>query len=153
MKAEDPVQVAYDAILRLRSHLSRSKPDVVRALNAAQSAALALEDVLERQKSQQPRRGRRSPAGQGREVENKVPDPVLTARAVVIAMEHKLDLRWIRARNRDPHVVIARIEIARALRAGGASLPTIGAVLRRDHSTIMYLLRRESGVCACNHTL
>ena len=48
----------------------------------------------------------------------------------------------IRGRGRDPRTVHARDLVCARLRAAGLSLPTIGRLVGRDHSTVLYALRK-----------
>jgi chromosomal replication initiation ATPase DnaA len=47
---------------------------------------------------------------------------------------------------REPHVVRARYRVMEALRRRGWSLKQIGNVLKRDHATVLYGLRRFSAL-------
>ena len=149
MKVENPIQTAYDAVLRIRTYLSRTKPNVESALNAALSAATALETVLVQDPLPDNNKIAKTLPGKGREAANRIPDPVLMEEAVVIAERHGFNLRGIQGRNVERHIVTARVEIATVLRRQGASYVAIGAVLKRDHSTIIGLLRRKDYRCAC----
>lgn len=50
----------------------------------------------------------------------------------------------VRIRDRRPALVKRRQELAIELRLAGYSLPQIGKALGRDHSTILYLLKRAA---------
>src|ERR1700722_16031557 len=71
-----------------------------------------------------------------------IPDPydvmAQVARRSGVALEHILSNR------RDRHVAHARHQVMHELRAIGLSLPSIGRLLRRDHTTVMYGLRSFS---------
>jgi len=45
-----------------------------------------------------------------------------------------------------PHIVRARWSVMLALRRGGASFPVIGALLGRDHKTVMHGVSRANAL-------
>lgn len=59
----------------------------------------------------------------------------------VIARAHGTGIAEVLGRSRVAHVTEARYEFASALRGSGWSLPRIGKLLGRDHTTIMSGLR------------
>ncbi len=58
-------------------------------------------------------------------------------------LELERDIRLIRRRLRGDPAMMQRVCVA--LRSQGLSLPKIGALLNRDHKTVMYHLRRALG--------
>lgn len=60
-----------------------------------------------------------------------------------VAIEHRLNRDEILGRLRWPEFVAARIDVAHRLRERGYSMPRIGAVLGRHHSTIIYYFKRD----------
>lgn len=65
--------------------------------------------------------------------------PTTIERASVVT-GYKVDV--LRGPSRDPAVCRARFAVMYAMRAHGLSLPAIGNVLRRHHTTILSGLRR-----------
>lgn len=62
--------------------------------------------------------------------------------AQVVAREHGLELaELIGGRGRAPYLVRARRDFWARLRAAGRSLPEIGRLVGRDHSTVLNSLR------------
>jgi hypothetical protein len=60
-----------------------------------------------------------------------------------IAERHGLSLAELRSPSREPHLVRSRwVAAAVARRICGASLPQLGRVLNRDHSTVLHGLRQ-----------
>ncbi len=115
-------------------------------------ACEALEPLLELPADSlpQPKKVPARPAdGQGKRIVDLVPDAKLLKQAEEIAAKHGLEMRWILPSNKDKHVVIVRAEIARVLRKDGARLMDISAVLRRDHSTVVTMLKRRYEACKC----
>lgn len=59
-----------------------------------------------------------------------------------IAMKHGLPAEEMLGRSRAPHVVEARLNLFVCLRGKGWSLPRIGRLVGRDHTTILHALQR-----------
>lgn len=57
------------------------------------------------------------------------------------ARRHGVTVEEMRSRSRLAHLVAARVEAWRILRAQGWSLPAIGKAADRDHTTVMAALR------------
>lgn len=68
----------------------------------------------------------------------------LHAVAERVAQAHRLTLAALASPSRRRRVVVVRDAAALAMRQAGATLAEIGAVLHRDHSTIVDSLRRAS---------
>jgi hypothetical protein len=64
------------------------------------------------------------------------------ARAIIreVAASHVVTLANLIGRCRSARVVHARVEVAKRLRARGYSTPRIGAMLNKDHTTIVFYL-------------
>lgn len=59
-----------------------------------------------------------------------------------IAEKHDVTIDQILSHRRDRKYVTPRIEIAKALRKQGLSLPAIGKIMNRDHTSIIHYLRK-----------
>lgn len=70
-----------------------------------------------------------------------------TVRAIVarVCLEEGIKPRALFSDRRDQLVSWPRARIAEALRCEGFSFPAIGGFLGRDHSTIVYLVRKVRG--------
>lgn len=62
-----------------------------------------------------------------------------------IAYKHGYLVCEVLARSRKRPVVAARRAVCVALRARGLSLPVIGALIGRDHTTVLHALRTAQG--------
>lgn len=60
---------------------------------------------------------------------------------IKICDAYGISLPQLLSHRRDMTFVTARVECAKKLRAMGLSLPRIGKIMNRDHTTILYLLR------------
>ena len=58
-----------------------------------------------------------------------------------LATKHNQTVRGVLGRRRTDALVHARAELSAELRSHGLTLPQIGAILNRDHSTVIYHLR------------
>lgn len=58
------------------------------------------------------------------------------------AKRHGMSVDAIKGHSREPRFVKARHEVMVALRDEGFSLPRIGRILNRDHTTVMHGLRK-----------
>jgi chromosomal replication initiation ATPase DnaA len=65
--------------------------------------------------------------------------------AMIIARDHGYTLEQVTARSRNRNLVAARKAVALHVRGMGASYPELGALLKRDHTTIMQTLRGRRG--------
>ena len=70
-------------------------------------------------------------------------DIKLTQILVDVAQEHGVDTHWLKYGGQTRVLVGMRREVAQKARALGYSLPAIGWLLGRHHTTIMNLLRVE----------
>lgn len=63
-----------------------------------------------------------------------------------IADQHSVPLRLLLSRRRDRHIVKARHAAIRAVREtfDGDSLPMIGRLFNRDHTSIIHALRKAA---------
>lgn len=61
-----------------------------------------------------------------------------------IAKVHGITLRELLGTSRKRHIVAARAEAIKMLREAGLSLPAIGAILRRDHTTILHHVQKDN---------
>lgn len=77
---------------------------------------------------------------------------VVSARArdviAEVAREHEVTPEQVMGRSVHRHVVRARWAAMARLREAGLSYPRIGRILGRDHSTVMYGIRRHAGLAA-----
>ena len=66
------------------------------------------------------------------------------ARAIVAPVLKRLDMTWEEIVRDDRHrpYVLARREVYHALRQAGWSYPSIGQLCERDHSSILYAVRK-----------
>ena len=64
------------------------------------------------------------------------------------ALDIGVPMAELRGRRRDPRTVRARDLVCARLRAAGLSLPTIGRLVNRDHSTVLYALRKMADPAA-----
>jgi len=60
-----------------------------------------------------------------------------------ISLKHGITVEELRGRRRFKHIVAARVEFCKSLRAKNWSYPAIALFLNRDHTSIMYLLKRD----------
>ena len=67
---------------------------------------------------------------------------VIRALVVDAARLHGVPVAEIMGHNKAPRVVRARQAVMAEAHLRGLSTPRIGAVLRRDHSTVLYGIRR-----------
>ena len=58
------------------------------------------------------------------------------------ALDAGIAIEALQGRGRDPRTIRARDLVCVRLRAAGLSLPTIGRLVKRDHSTVLYTLRK-----------
>ena len=58
-----------------------------------------------------------------------------------ICSAHNVTLRFVRSYRRNKHLVTARKACVKALRDLGLSMPAIGKLLHRDHTTVLHHLR------------
>lgn len=58
-----------------------------------------------------------------------------------LAKERKASIRDIVGRYNQPEFVALRVEFIRRAAAAGLGSPTIGRIIKRDHSTVLYHLR------------
>lgn len=63
--------------------------------------------------------------------------------AVAICERHRVPMHLVCTSAKTPDVVAARDEIVREVRSWGWSYPQIGALLNKDHSTIVIGLHRQ----------
>lgn len=75
--------------------------------------------------------------------------PVLAERrgandALQLLDDRQVTLAELRAYDRDPHVTATRQDVAQLLRQAGWTLPDIGRLLHRDHTTVLAMLRRQA---------
>ncbi len=61
--------------------------------------------------------------------------------AALVSIKHGIDLETVLARGRSKTVMLARRDLYLQLRMQGLSLPEIGSLLDRDHTTILHGLR------------
>lgn len=69
-------------------------------------------------------------------------DAYLTSDIATICARHGIALDDLRARRRDLQAVRARQELCGVLHHAGWSLPRIGRLLDRDHSTVLHAVRK-----------
>lgn len=62
----------------------------------------------------------------------------------MVCREHGVTPKELFSENRQRHLVDARAKLARKLSAKGLGPAAIGRLMNRDHSTILYLLRRPA---------
>lgn len=60
----------------------------------------------------------------------------------IVCNEHSVSKEDLRSHSRKPHLVRARWDAMKLLRARGLSLPAIGRLLNRHHTTVLDGLRR-----------
>lgn len=65
--------------------------------------------------------------------------------ATAVAQAHGVPLRELLGRRRHASVARARAALYTALRGHGMSYPEIGRLLRRDHTTVMSVVRNAGG--------
>lgn len=58
------------------------------------------------------------------------------------ARDAKITIEALRGRGRDPRTIRARDLVCARLHAAGLSLPTIGRLVNRDHTTVLYAIRK-----------
>lgn len=83
-----------------------------------------------------------------RAIEEAVVGPVVNGLSVgyvvaEVAARHGVTADEILGRSRERHIVAARTDVCRVLRAQKWSLPSIGKALGRHHTSVMSLLRED----------
>lgn len=71
----------------------------------------------------------------------------------LVAEEYGVTVRQLRGWQKDAHMARARRAAYAALRHIGLSTPVIGRLLRKDHSTVLYGLRKFSAEKLMNHKI